>query len=128
MYMSLGSVWITLPNTTCPTSSPATDARDSASRTTCAPMSVGATSFKPPPKSPIAVRTPETTTTSRRIAMSVLPYNRIAQRADTADLDLADVAVFHVGGGALGSHPKHVARIQCQVARHGHQEIDHRSE
>ena len=115
-YMSFGSVWITLPNTTCPTSSPATPARDSASRTTCAPRSVGATSFSPPPKSPIAVRTPDTTTTSRCMAMSVLPHDRIAQRADAADLDLADIAVLHVRGGALGAHPHHVARIQRQVS------------
>src|ERR1700733_2724407 len=125
MYMSFGSVWITLPNTTCPTSSPATPARDSASRTTWAPRSVGATSFNPPPKSPIAVRTPDTTTTSRCMAMSVLPYNRITQRADAADLDLADIAVLHVRGGAFRAHPQHVTGIQRQVSRHRHQKIDH---
>src|SRR5271165_105413 len=124
-YMSFGSVWITLPNTTCPTSSPATPARDSASRTTWAPSSVGATSFSPPPKSPIAVRTPETTTTSRCMSISALPYHRIAQCADAADLDLADIAVLHVLGGAFGAHPQHVAGIQRQIARHRHQEIDH---
>src|SRR5215472_136486 len=124
-YMSLGSVWITLPNTTCPTSSPATPARDSASRTTCAPSSVGATSFRPPPKSPIAVRTPETTTTSRCMSMSALPHDWVAQRADAADLDLADIAVLHVLGSALGAHPQHVAGIQRQIARHRYQEVDH---
>src|SRR5882757_3413378 len=64
-YISLGSVWITLPKTTWPTSSPDTFARDKTSRTTRAPRSVGLKSFSAPPKSPIAVRTPLTTTTSR---------------------------------------------------------------
>ncbi len=64
-YMSFASVWITLPKTTCSTSSPFTWARESASRTTWAPRSVGGTSLSPPPKSPTAVRTAETTMTSR---------------------------------------------------------------
>src|SRR3989442_14120 len=63
-YMSWTSVWITLPKTTCPTSSAWIPARLTASRTTAAPSSVGGLSFKPPPKSPIAVRTPLRTTTS----------------------------------------------------------------
>jgi hypothetical protein len=58
--MSLASVWMTLPKTTCCTSSPDTPARDSASRVTLAPSSVGGRSFRLPPKSPIAVRAPET--------------------------------------------------------------------
>src|SRR5215472_726028 len=124
-YMSFGSVWITLPNTTCPTSAPSMLARHIASRTTCAPRSVGATSFSPPPKSPMAVRTPETTTTSRCMSISALPHHRIAQCANTADLNLADVAVFHVLRGPLRAHPQHIARIQCQVLGHRHQEIDH---
>ncbi len=74
-YMSLASVWMTLPNTTCPTSSPATSARTSASRTTWAPISVGGTSFSPPPKSPIAVRTADTTMTSRCITLSLQSSN-----------------------------------------------------
>src|SRR4051812_47040412 len=123
--MSFGSVWITLPNTTWPTSSPATSARDRASRTTCAPSSVGATSFNPPPKSPIAVRTPETTTTSRCTGISALPHYRIAQRADAGDLDLANIAMLHVCGRALSAHPQHIARIQRKIARHRHQEVDH---
>src|SRR5208337_1202371 len=73
MYMSFGSVWMTLPNTTCPTSAPATPARTSASRTTCEPSALGAMSLSAPPKSPIAVRTPETTITSRCIAGCCMP-------------------------------------------------------
>src|SRR5690242_15403822 len=124
-YISFGSVWITLPNTTCPTSTPATPARDNASRTTCAPSSVGATSFSPPPKSPIAVRTPETTTTSRCMSISALPHDRVAQGADAGDLDLADIAMLHVLGGTFGAHPQHVTRIQGQIPRHRHKEIHH---
>ena len=48
-YMSFGSVWITLPNTHWPISLGSTLARLTASRTTRAASSVGATSFKPPP-------------------------------------------------------------------------------
>jgi hypothetical protein len=48
-YMSFGSVWITLPNTTWPTSSGATLARFTASRTTRAASSVGARSLRLPP-------------------------------------------------------------------------------
>src|SRR5690242_21336967 len=124
-YMSFGSVWITLPNTTWPTSSPATPARASASRTTWAPSSVGATSFRPPPKSPIAVRTPETTTTSRCMSISALPHDRIAQCADAGDLDFADIAVLHVLGSAFGAHPQHVTRVQREVPRHAHEKVDH---
>src|SRR5689334_20463795 len=124
-YMSFGSVWITLPNTTCPTSAPSTPARDSASRTTCAPSSVGGTSFRPPPKSPIAVRTPETTTTSRCMSISVLPHDGVAQRTDAGDLDFAHIAVLHILGGTFGSHPQHVTRIKREVPRHHHEKVDH---
>ncbi|MOA12483.1 hypothetical protein D3C78_1324800 [compost metagenome] len=65
MYMSTGSVWMTLPNTTWPTSSPFTWARCRASRATMAPRSLGEKSFRLPPKSPMAVRAPLTMTTSR---------------------------------------------------------------
>ena len=44
------------------------------------------------------------------------------------DFDLAHIAVLHVGGGALGAHPDHVAGIQRQVMRHRHQEIHHAEE
>src|SRR5579872_7190250 len=54
---------MTLPSTTCPTSSGLTPARLTASRMTVAPSCVGGTSFKLPPYVPIAVRAPLTTTT-----------------------------------------------------------------
>ena len=70
-YMSLGSVLTTWPNTTWPTSLPSTLARTSDSRTTRAPSSVGGTSFRLPPKVPMAVRTALTTTTSRVMGFSL---------------------------------------------------------
>ena len=51
--MSRVSVWITLPNTTCPTSAGSTPARLTASRTTAAARSVGGMSFRLPPYFPI---------------------------------------------------------------------------
>src|SRR5260370_18417727 len=63
-YMSWTSVWMTLPKTTCPTSSGWMPARVTAAGTTWAPSSVGGLPLKPPPKSPMAVRTPLRTTTS----------------------------------------------------------------
>ncbi len=45
MYMSLGSVWITLPKTTCSTCSGCRPARSSAARAAIAPSSFGGTSF-----------------------------------------------------------------------------------
>jgi hypothetical protein len=72
-YMSRVSVWITLPNTTCPTSAGSTPDRLTASRTTAAPRSAGGMSFKLPPYFPTAVRTPERTTTSRAPATATLP-------------------------------------------------------
>src|SRR6266566_2069735 len=71
-YMSWTSVWMTLPKTTCPTASGGIPARLTASRTTAAPSSVGGLSFKPPPKSPIAVRTPLKTTTSACVMFFLL--------------------------------------------------------
>ena len=49
MYMSRGSVWITLPNTHWPTSFGSTFARLTASRTTRAAKSLGGMSFRLPP-------------------------------------------------------------------------------
>ena len=49
MYMSFGSVWITLPITHWPISAGSAFARAIASRTTRAPRSVGARSFRLPP-------------------------------------------------------------------------------
>ncbi len=63
-YMSRGSVWITLPNTTCPTSSGRTPARCTASRTTVAARSQGGTLASPPPNLPMPVRTADRTWTS----------------------------------------------------------------
>ena len=48
-YMSLVSVWITLPKTAWPTSSGSTPARRTASRTTVAARSHGGTPARPPP-------------------------------------------------------------------------------
>ena len=82
-YMSFGSVFTTCPNTTCPTASPDTFARDSTSATTFAPRSVGEKSFRLPPKSPIAVRTPLTTTTSFAALLIVsLRFVRARRRGD----------------------------------------------
>src|SRR5262245_5118671 len=71
--MSCGSVWMTLPNTTCPTSLAPIPARFTDSRTTVAASSVGGWSFRLPPYRPIAVRTALRTTTSRSEFMLVLP-------------------------------------------------------
>ena len=49
MYMSLGSVWMTLPNTHWPTSLGSILARLTASLTTRAARSLGAMSFRLPP-------------------------------------------------------------------------------
>ena len=49
MYMSFGSVWITLPKTHWPTSFGSTLARLTASLTTRAARSLGAMSFRLPP-------------------------------------------------------------------------------
>jgi hypothetical protein len=68
-YMSFGSVLITWPNTTAPTCPGCTPARATASRTTSAASWVGGTSFRLPPKVPIAVLTALTTTTSRMLAL-----------------------------------------------------------
>ena len=64
-YMSRTSVWITLPNTTCPISAGSTPARATDSRTTAAASSVSGLSLRLPPYLPIAVRTALSTTTSR---------------------------------------------------------------
>ena len=64
-YMSWTSVWMTWPNTACPTSAGSMPARVTASRTTVAARSVGGWSFRLPPYLPIAVRTALRTTTSR---------------------------------------------------------------
>ena len=70
MYMSRTSVWITLPNTTCPTSSAVTPARLTTSRTTLAARSQGGTEARPPPYLPIGVRTADRTNTSSMVSSS----------------------------------------------------------
>src|ERR1700727_561543 len=65
-YMSLASVWITLPKTAWPTSAGSTSARATASRTTAAARSQGGTVARPPPNLPIPVRTPDRIITSCR--------------------------------------------------------------
>src|SRR6266403_2880508 len=42
----------------------------------------------------------------------------VAEDADTADLDLDDVARHHVAGGALGAHPEHVAGMERRGLAH----------
>src|SRR5436190_11909058 len=69
-YMSRTSVWITLPNTVCPTWPGSTPARLTASRTTVAPRSQGGTAARPPPYLPIAVRVPDSTKTSRPLSIT----------------------------------------------------------
>src|SRR5664279_2905270 len=71
-YMSRASVWMTLPNTACPTSEGCTPDRLTASRTTVAARSHGGMSFSPPPYLPMAVRTADSTSTSRCSLMIVL--------------------------------------------------------
>ena len=76
-YMSRTSVWITLPNTVCPTWPGSTPARATASRTTVAPRSQGGTAARAPPYLPIAVRVPASTTMSRPLFMTP-PVERAA--------------------------------------------------
>src|SRR6185312_3669691 len=63
-YMSRGSVLMTWPKTTWPTAAAGTPVRSSTARTTVSPSSHGGTSFRPPPKSPTAVRHAPTMTMS----------------------------------------------------------------
>src|SRR5215207_6193116 len=87
-YMSRVSVWITLPNTTCPTSAGSTPERLTASRTTAAPRSAGGMSFKLPPYFPTAVRTPERTTTSRPAAIFTLLLRHLHVQSAVDPVDL----------------------------------------
>src|SRR5215471_12776176 len=68
-YMSRASVWITFPNTACPTSDGSIPARLTASRTTVAARSHGGTEARPPPYLPIGVRTADRTNTSSMILL-----------------------------------------------------------
>src|SRR5579859_3934372 len=78
IYMSLGSVWITWPNTTWPISAGPTPLRASASAVTLVARSDGATSLSEPPNVPIAVRTPETRYTSRILILQNIHAATIA--------------------------------------------------
>ena len=73
-YMSRTSVWITLPNTACPTSADGTPTRVTASRTTVAARSQGGTAARPPPYLPIAVRTADSTRTFLSFSLLFLPH------------------------------------------------------
>ena len=66
-YMSLFSVWSTLPNTAWPTWAGSTPDRLTASRTTVAARSHGGTEARPPPNLPIGVLTPDRTNTSSMV-------------------------------------------------------------
>src|SRR6516162_1427856 len=68
-YMSLTSVWITLPNTDWPTWAGSTPARLTASRTTMAARSQGGTEARPPPYLPIGVLTADRTNTSSMVSL-----------------------------------------------------------
>src|SRR3712207_6342737 len=63
MYMSPGSVWMTLPNTTWSTCSGSTPARSSAAVAAVAPRSDGGMSLRLFPYDPTAVRAAEEITT-----------------------------------------------------------------
>ena len=69
-YMSLASVWITLPNTAWPTWAGSTPDLLTASRTTFAARSQGGTEARPPPYLPIGVLTADRTNTSSMILSS----------------------------------------------------------
>src|SRR5271165_1945064 len=109
-YMSRTSVWMTLPNTACPNWSGSAPDRLTASRTTVAARSHGGTPARPPPYLPIAVRTAESTRTSRwpREFLSVIVVSSHVQSAvDGPDL-AGDV------GGLVGrqerDHPRDLLR------------------
>src|SRR5690242_15044581 len=81
-YMSRTSVWITLPNTECPTWPGSTPARLTASRTTVAPRSQGGTAARPPPYLPIGVRVPDSTKTSRPLSITPPAEDRSSRVKD----------------------------------------------
>src|SRR5215469_16383106 len=81
-YMSLTSVWMTLPNTACPTSAGSAPERPTASRTTSAARSQGGTEARPPPYLPIGVRTADSTYTS----FMTMPSSHVQAAVDGPDL------------------------------------------
>src|SRR5262249_47140977 len=90
-YMSLTSVWMTLPNTTLPTFAASAPDRLTASRTTCAARSHGGTAASPPPYLPTGVLTPDNTNTSRMLFPS-----HVQAAVDGPDL------AGDIGGGVGG--------------------------
>jgi len=74
-YISLASVWITLPKTQARISFAASPERRTDSRVTAAASSVGGMSLSAPPYLPTAVRTALKTTTSRYIISIPLSYS-----------------------------------------------------
>src|SRR5215217_733554 len=110
-YMSRVSVWMTLPNTVCPTSAGSTPDRLTASRTTAAPRSAGGMSLRLPPYFPTAVRTPERTTTSRAPATlkpPCLATSHVQPAVDPVDLP-GDVP--RLGVGEELDHPGDLGRL-----------------
>src|SRR6266542_6639042 len=112
-YMSRTSVWMTLPNTACPTSTGSTPDRATTSLTTVAARSHGGTSFSPPPYLPIAVRTPDSTTTYLCSVMA--SSSHVPAAVDGPDL-AGDVGTL-VGGEEADS-PCDVVRTAEPAQRH----------
>src|SRR5262249_33885503 len=106
-YISRTSVWITLPNTACPTSAGSTPALLTASRTTVAARSQGGTGARPPPYLPIGVRTADRTTTSRWSSMTPL-RSHVDSAVDSPDLP-GDVG--GLVGGQERDHPRDFLRL-----------------
>src|SRR5215204_2606812 len=118
-YMSRVSVWITLPNTTCPTSAGSTPDRLTASRTTAAPRSAGGMSFRLPPYFPTAVRTPETTTTSRVAAIFTLLAFATSHVQPAVDPVHLPGDVPRLGVGEELDHPGDLLRLPQPADRNG---------
>src|SRR5882724_9315492 len=57
-------------------------------------------------------------------ALSPFGDEAIAQGTDPSDVDLDDVAGLEVRRGAVGAHPDHVARPQCEILRQFDDERD----
>src|SRR5262245_23803498 len=100
-YMSLISVWITLPNTAWPTWPGSTPDRLTASRTTLAARSQGGTEARPPPYRPIGVLTAARTNTSSMILL----ISHVQTAVDGPDLP-GDVRRFV--GGQERDHPRYL--------------------
>ena len=73
-YMSLASVWITLPKAQCPMAAGSAPARRTDSATTAAARSHGGTLARPPPYFPMAVRVPDRMKTSFVVFIVIAPH------------------------------------------------------